>query len=130
MSLAGMDWKAFEKAGGIPKPEAREKTKARKDRGEAAVKKAVRAACERRDGHCLAKRAGAKDACAGRSTWAHLAGNRRSQTRGMSPEQRHSTAHTAMLCVHHHAQEESGQARVVYLSKKGADGQVRWKAAA
>lgn len=128
MSLAGVDWKAMERLGGIPKPESRKKEKGRKDRDEASIKKAVRAACVRRDGYCLAKNNGALK-CAGKSEWAHLSGHRRRQTRGLPVEIRHNTRWTCMLCVRHHNQEERGQFKVVYLSTEYADGPVKWEAA-
>lgn len=107
----------------------RKKVKGRKDRAEAKVKKAVRAEVAERDGYCLVQKLGLPG-CKGRSTWAHLAGHRRSQTRGMAPERRHDTRFTAMLCTRHHNQEERNTHRVVYHSVRYADGPVSWEAAA
>jgi hypothetical protein len=66
-------------------------------------------------------------ACAGQPEWAHLRGHRRSQTRGMSPEARHTTKHSLMLCTRHHRQEESGRLRITYLSERGCDGPLRFE---
>ena len=95
-----------------PKPEPRARTKRRTARLEAAVVTAVRAACVERDGYCLFLRridelgragwAGWPPGCSGPSEWAHLPPYTRAATRGMSPERRHSTQHTAMLCRTHH----------------------------
>lgn len=38
-----------------------------------------------------------------RLEWCHMEGHRRFETRGLPPEQRHSTTWTLMLCAKHHA---------------------------
>lgn len=106
---------------------SRKRLKGRKDRAEAKVKKQVRAEVEARDGYCLVLKLGLPG-CKGRSTWAHLNGHRRSQTRGMAPERRHDTRFSAMLCQRHHKQEEDGKYQVVYLTDQYADGPVQWAA--
>ncbi|MEY2873479.1 MAG: hypothetical protein RLZZ373_850, partial [Pseudomonadota bacterium] len=68
--------------------------------------------CQERDGHCwIATRlpkgeqkiaALLAGPCGGDSTWAHLGEWRRSNTRGMAPDQRHHTKGTAMMCADHH----------------------------
>jgi hypothetical protein len=108
---------------GLP---TRKRLKGRKDRAEARIKKAVRAEVEVRDGYCLVRKLGLPG-CKGRSTWAHLSGHRRSQTRGMAPERRHDTRFTAMLCERHHTLEERNVYRVIYETTKYADGPVRWE---
>lgn len=92
-----------------PKPEPRKRVKGRKDRHEAAIKKAVRAECVKRDGDCLiASRLprSLRDLlgpCGGSSEWAHVGRHRRCFTRGQAPEIRHTTAGSGMLCDTHHA---------------------------
>lgn len=104
----------------------RKRLKSKKDRDEAKVKKAVRAECVERDGYCLVGKLGVLG-CKGRSTWAHLSGHRRSQTRGMPPTIRHNTMWTAMLCERHHSQEERNKFRVVYRTVEYANGPVTWE---
>lgn len=108
--------------------------KGRKDRAEAAVKKAVRALCVERDGACRIGEwelnpddwhADALESCEGRSEWAHLV--KRSQTRKMAPEARHNTQITVMLCQHHHAEQESGQLIITAATDLGADGLLEFK---
>lgn len=107
----------------------RKRAKGRKDRTEARIKKQVRKECDDRDGYCLvATRVGILGECKGRSTWAHFAGHRRSQTRGMAPERRHDTRFSGMLCQRHHDQEESGKFAVVYHSIDYANGSIGWEA--
>jgi hypothetical protein len=125
----------------LPKGEPRKRVKARKQRAERAVKQSVRAACVERDGLCRVTKKLWRFVdtyhptanlvewrCGGiASEWAHLAGHRRSQTRGQAPERRHTTKHSLILCTRHHAMEESGQLRVVYLSARGCDGPLRFE---
>lgn len=107
----------------------KEQVKGKASRSEAKVKKAVRAACVARDGYCLVRTRtkGCVVPCKGRSEWAHLAGHRRSQTRGLPPSIRHDTRWTAMLCKRHHTLEEDDQWRVVYHTTQYADGRVSWE---
>lgn len=93
-----------------PKPEARETTKARKDRAEAAIKKAVRAACVERDGYCRFMApiddkfdiTTALSVCDGPSEWAHWGEFTRAKTRGMAASDRHRVDGSLMLCKRHH----------------------------
>ncbi|MEY4385813.1 MAG: hypothetical protein RLY20_1096 [Verrucomicrobiota bacterium] len=91
-----------------PKPEPRKRIKARQSRAEAAVKKAVRAQCVLRDGYCLITSRLPRSLwsllgpCAGDSQWAHIGRHRRCFTRGLAPEERHTTAGSGMLCDKHH----------------------------
>lgn len=114
---------------------SRKTLKGRKARHERAVKQNVRALCVRRDGVCRLGAAFWSDdiareawppACAGPSEWAHLAGYRRSQTRGMAAESRHTTTYSLMLCKRHHGMEERGELKVIYLSDRGCDGPLRF----
>ena len=91
-----------------PKPQPRKRVKARRDRRERSVKKSVREETVERDGYCLiATRLPRAIAvllgpCGGASQWAHIGRHRRCFTRGMEPEQRHTTAGTGQMCEHHH----------------------------
>jgi len=109
-----------------PKPEPRKRTKGRKGREESKVKRVVRAACVERDGYCLVLKLDLPG-CGGPSEWAHFAGHRRSETRGMAPERRHDTRFSGMLCRRHHKAEEANRFRVVYHTAKYADGPVSWE---
>jgi hypothetical protein len=117
----------------IPKGRTRQQVKGRKQRAERAVKQSVRAACVERDGFCAAGRLSrhvlghGTCMCVGWSEWAHLKGHRRSQTRGQASDIRHTTKHSLMLCTRHHAMEEAGVLRVVYLSARGCDGPIRFE---
>lgn len=101
------------------KPEKRSTTKGRKDRTEAQIKKDVRAIVVDRDAGC---RLSWLSPCSGLLQWSHLEGHRRGRTRGMSPEQRHTTAGTAMLCDGHHDEYDANKFRIIFETDKGADG--------
>ena len=118
----------------IPKPEPRKRTKARKARTEAAVKKIVREACVVRDGHCLFLRrieelrfVGWPPGCSGPSEWAHLPPWTRARTAKMPSEQRHSTRVSAMLCRTHHDHLDGRRRPRLILTPTtpdGADGPI------
>src|SRR3990167_5578532 len=101
-----------------PKPEARAKSKRRKDRTEAAIKQAVRTACVNRDGFCRVAHLRVGDVrqwanpyanpCESPSEWAHLGKQKRARTRGQDPAVRHTTAGSLMLCRGHHRQYDAG----------------------
>jgi hypothetical protein len=55
-----------------------------------------------------------------------MEGKRRSQTRRMKPEDRHSTAWTVMLCARHAEMEERHIVRSEYLTDRGANGPMLW----
>lgn len=126
--------------GGVacPKPEPRKRTKARKDRAEATQKRIVRAACVARDDTCRVARFIVKYGsdgwqlghhwgwCKGRSEWAHSESSRRFKTRSMSPEARHSTVGTLMLCQFHHKSYDRHDLRLVWLTSFGCDGPLLW----
>ena len=113
----------------IPKPEPRKRIKARRDRRESAIAKAVRAACVERDGYCLiqsrvsARIAVLLGACAGASQWAHVERQRRCFTRGQQPETRHTTAGSGMLCDKHHDAYDAHVFRLV-LGPEGMNGPI------
>lgn len=115
-----------------PKPAAVTKVRQRvravsaKLRKEAAVLAKVRAVCVARDVYC---RCGPSfwvewGRCEGESQLAHVLGKKRSQTRGMAPEARHSPAWCLLLCAKHHEREERGVMQVVALTPDGANGPV------
>lgn len=115
----------------IPKPEPRRRIKDRAKRQEAKVIAKVRAEVSVRDGSCRLMHSNAAlrakiielfGPCEGVPEWAHLNEHRRSATRGMEPEERHTTAGSAMLCTRHHAMEEAHRIRFEYLTDLGADG--------
>lgn len=91
----------------FPKPERRRTTKARADRRERAVVKAVREHVERRDGRCRLARAARLHpevfgACDGPGAWAHHGDKKRFKTRGLPPEERHTVEDSLMLCNGRH----------------------------
>lgn len=117
--------------------------KGRKTRAEAKVKKAVRAACVLRDGYCrfnffsplswavtgqcdVTDRKPYPHRCVGPSEWAHLGAKKRARTRGMAPEVRHTTAHSAMLCRQAHRDYDAGRLRITALTRRGADGPLKF----
>lgn len=122
----------------LPKPVTRKTLKGRKQRAERAVKQRIRALCVERDGNCRIESLKWGDViepslirehwCSMTmySEWAHLPPRRRSQTRGMEPDYRHTTTHTIMLCQKHHAMEEAHALKVEYLSDSGCDGPLRF----
>lgn len=106
---------------GFPKPERRATTKGRKARFETKVETLVRGLVFDRDFRCrFAHSWNVLGACKGRDTWAHL--ERRSQTRGMDPMVRHTTANSIRACVFHHAEEEANRLKVEPVTDRGADG--------
>lgn len=128
------------------KPEPRKRTKGRKLRAEGKVKTSVRAACVARDFECRLGAGTSADwpqgadrfiplslffdlPCAGLSEWAHMHAKRRSQTRGQAPERRHDTAHSLMLCKFHHQEYDAHRLRITALTRKGADGPLKFRRA-
>jgi hypothetical protein len=107
---------------GFPKPEKRVTTKGRKRRQERAVIAVVRAVCVERDGYCRLSALHAE--CGGPSEWAHLGDKKRARTRGMTPELRHTTAGSLMLCRTHHRLYDSGILDIDALTDRGADGRI------
>jgi hypothetical protein len=90
-----------------PKPVPQRRIKSRRKREAAAVVQAVRPQVVARDGYCRLSEAarlrpGEFGECKGPSQWSHYnATHRRSKTRGMPPEARHTTAGSMMLCTRH-----------------------------
>lgn len=100
-------------------PTARARAKRR--RAEHPVATKVREKCVDRDGFC---RLMGLSPCSGQSEWAHLEEKKRARTRGMSPEERHTTTHSAMFCTGHHAAYDAGKI-LIAMTEKGADGPIR-----
>jgi len=96
----------------IPKPTPHRRVKARRQRQASQVTRSIRAQCVDRDGYCLLGPVrpmafAGYGVCEGPSEWAHIGQHRRSKTRGMAPERRHTTKGSAMLCQrHHHALDQ------------------------
>lgn len=103
------------------KPGPTAKARAKRRRTEAPVAAKVRAACVERDGYC---RFMGLTHCAGLSQWAHLEEKKRARTRGMAPEERHTTTHSAMACERHHGLYDAGKL-TIGMTERGADGPVR-----
>lgn len=127
-----IDYQAIADAGGIPKGESRKVLKGRRQRHAAKVITAVRAQCVERDGGCRVGIDGPWPdhigSCDGVSEWAHMPQKRRSKTRGMEPEVRHTTADSLMLCTKHHDQLD-GRRRprltITPLTELGCNGELR-----
>jgi hypothetical protein len=128
--------------GGFPKGKTRKQLKAKKDRAESKVKKAVRDACVDRDSLC---RFGEwewnpldwhaddltdnDEGCNGPSEWAHMHARRRSQTRNQAPEIRHDTRYSFQLCRFHHGEYDSHRLLITALTRRGADGPLKFRRA-
>lgn len=125
----------------LPKGEKRATTKRRKDRGEALIKKLVRAACVVRDGRCRLHQfqfaitdviVGHEDApmtaldC-NHSQWAHFDKHKRARTRGMKAEERHTTAGSLMLCKRAHDAYDAGTLQITALTRTGCDGRLKFR---
>jgi hypothetical protein len=106
--------------------------RARKARKDALTAKDVRERVDERDGYCRY----AGDAylsgfpvplCAGSAEWAHFAGSKRFQTRGLPPTERHTTRGSLMLCTKHHRQYDAGTLAIRALTAKGCDGPLDYR---
>jgi hypothetical protein len=119
----------------LAKPEPRKRAKARRRRREVAVIKDVRAAVAERDGSCRLL-GGPFGPCTAVSEWAHFGSHRRSATRGMDPEERHTSEGSLMLCGgpaggHHHAYDKGSGDRRLQIDAvdpaRGCDGPLRYE---
>src|SRR6478735_6087301 len=118
------------------KPGPTAKYRAKRKRADDAYAAVIRAVVDERDGHCrywLDRFSSPTDedvtTCEGPSKWAHLRGKTRAQTRGMPPEQRHTTADSVKLCRYHHGCYDGRRAqrlKIRVLTKKGADGPLEF----
>jgi hypothetical protein len=105
-----------------PKGKTKRQLKARKDRQEARVKRSVRAEVAKADGFCRLSEI-EDHICSGRSEWAHLGDKKRARTRKQTPEVRHTTAGTLMLCTPAHRAYDDGLWRIEPQDKAaGANG--------
>lgn len=96
-------------------------------RSESLQAQKVRALCVLRDGDCRLNDDSLWSffgACSGESEWAHLEDKRRFKTRGMAPEDRHTTAGSLQLCTGHHRRYDGARPRLHIKagSSRGADG--------
>lgn len=114
----------------IPKPEPRKRTKGRRERVEARVKKSVREQTVERDGYCLiATRlpralAVLLGPCEGESEWAHVGRHRRCFTRGQQAEERHTTKGSGQLCRKHHRDYDAHKFDFTTTKRDGMDGTI------
>jgi hypothetical protein len=112
-----------------PKPArgSRKRAKAKLAREETKVKRKVRAEVAERDGPCrfigLQHLFGP---CEGPSTWQHYGEKRRSKTRGLPPEERHTVSGTMMQCRRHHARVDENEIKVEHMDERGANGNLRF----
>lgn len=102
-----------------PKPEPRAKTQARARRHADAIARACRNTVAKRDGRC---RLSTIHECRGHATWAHFAGHRRFQTRGMPPEERHQPMWSLMLCADAHRAYDARELRLTPITDRACDG--------
>lgn len=109
--------------GAVLPPEPIDRTKRRKRRTEAAVKREIRALVAERDPMCRWEGM-APTVCRGRAEWCHLRPRTRAQTRGMDPEYRHTTLFTLMGCKGHHKLYDAGVFETVFLTDRMADGPI------
>lgn len=116
-----------------PKPQygkQRRRQKRREERQAAGIVQDVRQHDVDRDGFCRLNRCPEALAQLGphgqRSEWAHLGDKKRHKTRGLAPEDRHTTEGTAMICDAHHRGRRGydGHAFEIEFAdpKLGADG--------
>lgn len=110
-----------------PKPEPRKRVKGRKQRHARKVVKSVRQQCVAREIWCRLFWAPFDQfgPCEGLSEWAHFAEKKRFKTRGMTPEDRHTSAGSFMLCTKHHNEYDKRAKPYLYIepmTSRGADG--------
>jgi hypothetical protein len=107
-----------------PKPVKAKTLKRKRQHLERMLKTAIRAACVERDGYCRYGTALNYRPCDGPSEWAHLGDKRRSRTRGQSPELRHTTTGSVMLCRRHHQMYDLHWLTIRATTELGADGSL------
>ena len=117
----------------FPKPEKRSATKRRRDRADVAEAQRVREKCVDRDGYCRlgfpisVEKLSVVGMCGGPSEWMHLGAKKRAHTRGMAPEERHTTSYSMMGCRGHHHAYDQGKLAILGLSAEMADGPLRFE---
>ena len=128
----------------LPKPKHRPRTTTRnRSRVRVAIGTA-RAECVERDGPCRVAKAIAEadnvliqndlvmafGECQGRSEWSHYnATHRRSKTVNQDPEERHTSAHSLMLCTYHGAEYDQHRMDITELEPAGCHGRLRFQTA-
>jgi hypothetical protein len=65
--------------------------------------------------------------CSGPSEWAHFGPWRRARTRGLKPEDQHTTAGSLMLCRRCHQAYDSGRLVIIAKSPRLCDGPLRYR---
>ncbi len=113
----------------------RKQIKARERRREHDVIQTVRPQCVARDGYCRLNVTDSEEHdlivqffgdCSGWSEWAHIGEKRRAHTRGMDPEDRHTTEDSLMLCKGHHVAYDANKFRIEKVDPaRGANGPLR-----
>lgn len=90
----------------------------------------VRPKCVDRDGYCRIAGVAALGPCDGPSEWSHFGESKRFKTRGMEPEERHTTEGSLMFCKKHH-DEYDGRRRprlkVEATTDRRCDGPLRYE---
>ena len=115
-----------------PGPTAR--SRASRKRKDDAYALKIRAKCVERDGMCrywmdTYERCFVAIECSGPSEWAHMRGSTRAETRGMAPENRHSTTTSLMLCREHHNFYDGRRRprlKIRPVTDRGADGPLEY----
>jgi hypothetical protein len=124
----------------FPKPEPLARTRRRKVRIDNTAQRMVRRAVfAREQDKCAVVSRLSKDEmlavfkafgiCHGPLQLMHAAGHRRSQTRGLPPEERHSTETCLAGCAHHHDCEERRGLRFVAQTDQGYNGPLTYAVA-
>lgn len=105
--------------------------RARKARTDAAYAAGIRELVAARDGFCrhgYDVRLGDRFArCSGPSEWAHFGEHKRFKTRGMAPEDRHTTAGSLMLCRSCHMAYDRGVLLIIAKTGRLCDGPLLYQ---
>jgi hypothetical protein len=118
------------------KGRTRKSLKGSKRRLEAARVQLVRAICVERDGDCRLRQDGRltnyadqliPHICSGETEWAHFGAKKRSKTRGLPPEVRHTTEDSLMLCTGAHTAYDHQQMFIEPLTDRGCNGPLRFR---
>lgn len=101
------------------------KAKAKKRRAETKVIAVVRAKVDNRDGPCRLTDKGFGH-CKGISEWAHFGDYRRFKTRGMDPDERHTSEGSFQACTRHHDDYDEHRMMIEPLTDRWCDGPLRF----
>lgn len=100
--------------------------RARKKRKDDTLASEVREIVDARDGYCRygydVSPGRRFSQCRGPSEWAHFGDKKRARTRGMAPEERHTTAGSLKLCRTHHVDYDAGRLQIAAQTDRGCDG--------